>query len=363
MSSPFAVDDASPQFARSPAHGGLAEEQLARAERSTQLASLQPSESVGLGGTFIHASEFPLPGSDRGASFPVDTVYEVNSAALDAAFANFGERYDFLPGLYTRLYEIKSRNVWPSSGEFANNAEQSPAVTRDFFLMRAEEATSLSPSSRASLGIHAAVASDVEELAASASAAVSIGSQEGRTAVVDPKTFALAGTSRGWTDSLQGLGNLGGEGLSLGSSPGETPGPLALSNAPLRGSLVLAALGLDATDVTTWSYPAVPNDTILISLESFRQEWFAWAPQVAPLLTEGVSMGVTALELGMRALTEPILDAGSPPHNVLYWVGISSWLLAGALAGETLRRRFPRLETSELSSLGGLPDLLRRDRA
>jgi hypothetical protein len=73
-------------------------------------------------------------------------------------------------------------------------------------------------------------------------------------------------------------------------------------------------------------------------------------------------MGVTALEVGVRALAEPILDAASSPHNVLYWVGISSSLLAGALACETVRRRFPQFQTYELCVFGGAPDPLPRDR-
>ena len=73
-------------------------------------------------------------------------------------------------------------------------------------------------------------------------------------------------------------------------------------------------------------------------------------------------MGVTALELGVRALAEPILDAGAPPHNVLYWVGISSSLLAGALACEAVRRRFPQFQIYELCVFGGPPDPLRGDR-
>jgi hypothetical protein len=62
-------------------------------------------------------------------------------------------------------------------------------------------------------------------------------------------------------------------------------------------------------------------------------------PQVAGLLTEGVSLGVATLECAAGVLTEPLLttDAGA-----LYWLGCSSWLLAAALACEGVRRCLPR---------------------
>ena len=365
-----AVDGTSPQLAHSPAHSGLVRlgEELVRGERPTQSASLKQSESSDSGGQFVPAIEFPLSGSDRGAIFSVGAVDAVNNAALDAAFTNFGERPDLLSLLDIRLYGIRSRDFSPSGSEFANNAEEGPTFVRDFFLMRAETALSAegssSPLARAYFGARGAMASDFQELAAFTSGTVSMGTQEGRIPVVELKTFVFVGTSRGWIDSSQGLSNFGWQGLSLGSSAGPTAGTLASFNVAYRGSPFLATVDWAPADVVTSDDPELPEDTslALASLNTIRQEWSTWAPQVAPLLTEGVSMGVTALELGMRALAEPILDATGPPHNVLYWVGISSWLLAGALACEAVRRRLPQLQTYELSVFGGPPDPLRGDR-
>jgi hypothetical protein len=214
-----------------------------------------------------------------------------------------------------------------------------------------------------------ALATDVQDVTAIATGALSTVNPDvraiGVVQTMDSRTLSISGANRGWADLSQGVGNFARAGLSLGSSLGPTVGVLAWTNSPSATTLLTASPGWDPEDVVTSAELEVLDDATLtaVSPNGIRQEWLASAPQVATLLTEGVSLGVTVLERAVGALAEPMLDAASAPHNVLYWVGVSSWVAAAALAGETLRRRFPQLQTSTLSLFGGSPDSLGGDSA
>jgi hypothetical protein len=77
-------------------------------------------------------------------------------------------------------------------------------------------------------------------------------------------------------------------------------------------------------------------------------------PQAAGLLTEGVTLGVTALERAVEALTEPLGSVDSGSAGALYWLGCSSWLVAAALACEAARRTLSRRPAGTLPRLANL---------
>ncbi len=60
-------------------------------------------------------------------------------------------------------------------------------------------------------------------------------------------------------------------------------------------------------------------------------------PRAAGPLTEGLLLGVGNLGRAVEALVDPTA-AGRDPTAGLYWLGVSSWLLAAALAWEAARR-------------------------
>jgi len=225
----------------------------------------------------------------------------------------------------------------------------------------AEEA--LSVASRAPVDVRTAVVSDVPDVPALVTGALPTGKQDGRAiGVVSPTDLrmpAFPGANR-WVDATQGVVSFTVAGLSLGSSLGQAVGVLAWSDSPSAASVWTATPALDPEDLATSAELELSDDAALIpdSADSLRAEWAASVPQVASLLTEGVTVGVTAIERAVLTLAEPILDAGSASHDVLYWVGVSTWFVAVALAGETLRRRFPQFQTSAPSLFGGPPDPL-----
>ncbi len=65
----------------------------------------------------------------------------------------------------------------------------------------------------------------------------------------------------------------------------------------------------------------------------------AGAPQTAGLLTDVVFSGLATLEQAIRNLIEPEPKADQPGAGLACWLGLSCWLLAGALALEVARRR------------------------
>ncbi|MCI0460532.1 MAG: hypothetical protein L0Z62_26560 [Gemmataceae bacterium] len=91
-------------------------------------------------------------------------------------------------------------------------------------------------------------------------------------------------------------------------------------------------------------------------MEKVSQTEPASAPQGASLLTEGVTWGATALERAVQALVEPMLDVEGKP-NTLYWLGVSSGIVAAALACEGVRRRFGHPATQEPAFAVGSSDL------
>jgi hypothetical protein len=88
-------------------------------------------------------------------------------------------------------------------------------------------------------------------------------------------------------------------------------------------------------------------------------EEFVATPEAAGLLANALSVGLTAVERAVRDLTEPQAEAYRSGAAILYWFGLSSWLLGGALAYEVVRRR----RTLALAGSGpaGGPDFLPED--
>jgi hypothetical protein len=346
------------------------------AEPLTHMALLRGGDVGDPGRQFsvplVPATEILPQYSDLAGSFSLGAKHDAGTAALDSAFADFGASHDFLPGGAFRFYESNPRSDWiPLSGGSATG--ESPPYFRPAFLMRlstgasAEETPSLS--FQVSFQVRSTIAADVQEVTALATGALSPGIQEGRApgavSTTGLRAPASPGVNRGWGDASQGSGNFGRASFLLGSSPGPAVGVLAWSDTSSGASQWTATPGVEPEDVVASAELEVVDDSTLtdVSPDGVRQEWLASAPQVATLLTEGVTLGVTTLERAVRALAEPMLDAGSAPHGVLYWVGVSSWLAAAALACESVRRRCPQLQTSAPSLLGGPPDPLGGDGA
>jgi hypothetical protein len=65
-------------------------------------------------------------------------------------------------------------------------------------------------------------------------------------------------------------------------------------------------------------------------------------PRAEGLLTEGILLAVTTLGRAAEALVEPVAGAEGGLSGGLYWLGISAWLLAAALACEGARRSLAR---------------------
>jgi hypothetical protein len=341
------------------------------------MALLRGSDVGDPGGLFtapiIPAIEFLRQYSDLAGSFAVGARHDAGATLLDAAFADFGASHDFLPGATARFYESNPRSAGIPSSDGIANTDGGPPVPRAPFLIRVaielSTGENLPPSPRSFFQGRSAIATDIQEVSALATGALSSVSQEGRATGImstpDLRALAFPGANRGWADASQASGYFGGASLSLGSSTGPMFGALAWSETPSGAGLLTATPGADPEDVVTSAELEVLDDTALIAIspEGARQEWPASVPQVATLLTEGVSLGVTALERAVRALAEPMLDAGGAPHDVLYWMGVSSWLVAAALAGETVRRRLPQFQTTVPSLFGGPQDPLGGDHA
>jgi hypothetical protein len=70
------------------------------------------------------------------------------------------------------------------------------------------------------------------------------------------------------------------------------------------------------------------------------------------LLVEGAALGVTAVGRAVGALVEPMLSAGSGSTDLLFWLGVSSWVAAAALACEGARRCWLRRPAQPAPALG-----------
>jgi hypothetical protein len=318
----------------------------------------------------IPAMEFLPHYSDLAGGFSVGARQGPGFAAMDAAFADFGAAHDFLLSA-PKFYESNVRSdLFPLSGGL-DNVDGSPPISRASFLIRISTGPSAEDGSLPGFRVAfqtraAAITTDIQDVTALPTGALStVNPPDGRTigvvSMTDLRALAFSGANRGWVDVSQVAGNFARTSLSLGASLGPTIGVLAWTNAPSGTSLLTASPGFDPEDVVASAELEVLDDASLtaVSPDGARREWLASAPQVATLLTEGVTLGVTALERAVGALAEPMLDAASAPHDVLYWVGVSSWVAAAALAAETVRRRFPQLQTSAPSLFGGSPDSLR----
>jgi len=69
----------------------------------------------------------------------------------------------------------------------------------------------------------------------------------------------------------------------------------------------------------------------------------AFRPQLAGLLGAEMAVDSGALERAVEALVMPMLETGA--GQALYWVSVSCWLLAVALACEAARRSWPQQVT------------------
>jgi hypothetical protein len=65
-------------------------------------------------------------------------------------------------------------------------------------------------------------------------------------------------------------------------------------------------------------------------------------PQAMSLLVESVDLGITVLERTVGTLVEPMVEAQTQSPDFLYWLGVSSWLLAATLAAERVRHHRKR---------------------
>jgi hypothetical protein len=153
------------------------------------------------------------------------------------------------------------------------------------------------------------------------------------------------------------------------------PEPLALSGYSLGSLMGSASAVMSSFVVRTWAgevtVPLLTGGRDAISepnplasrehgaLASADQDEHggeapAPLPQAAGLLTEGVTLGATALERAVEALTEPLGSVDSGSAGALYWLGCSSWLVAAALACEAARRTLPRRPADALPRLANL---------
>jgi hypothetical protein len=65
----------------------------------------------------------------------------------------------------------------------------------------------------------------------------------------------------------------------------------------------------------------------------------SFAAEAADVLTQALSVSLATFDRAMRDLTGAQGDAHQSGAAVLYWLGLSSWVVSGALAYEMLRRR------------------------
>jgi hypothetical protein len=109
---------------------------------------------------------------------------------------------------------------------------------------------------------------------------------------------------------------------------------------PSAGEVAAAVAGAARAAVESPGEPASPGGGLPSGNEDGRapNPEALTLPRAEGLLTQGVRLGVAALGDAAGALAEPLLAAEGASADVLYWLGLSSWLLAAALAGEGARR-------------------------
>jgi hypothetical protein len=112
---------------------------------------------------------------------------------------------------------------------------------------------------------------------------------------------------------------------------------------PRSGSGLRIREGMDGPEQMAFPQPKAPPGGVP-----------ALAPQAAGLLTDAVFSGLATLERAVQNLTEPVAGAAPSGAALLYWLGLSSWLVAGVLAWEAFRRC--RVAPAP-ALLGGEPDL------
>jgi hypothetical protein len=84
-------------------------------------------------------------------------------------------------------------------------------------------------------------------------------------------------------------------------------------------------------------------------------------PQGAGLLTAGMTLDIARLERAIQALVAPMVEEGS--KDLFYWLGLSSWLLAAALACEAARRRLGQRPPPSPTLLTARPEHAAEERA
>jgi hypothetical protein len=62
------------------------------------------------------------------------------------------------------------------------------------------------------------------------------------------------------------------------------------------------------------------------------------APQAAGLLTDFVPFDLAALEAGLQQFGGQLRGAGSQPHGLLFWAGVSCWAVAAAAVAHEVAR-------------------------
>jgi len=84
-------------------------------------------------------------------------------------------------------------------------------------------------------------------------------------------------------------------------------------------------------------------------------------PQGASLLTAGMTLDIARLERAIQALVAPMVEEGS--KDLFYWLGLSSWLVAAALACEAARRRLGQRPPPSPTLLTARPEHAAEERA
>jgi len=85
------------------------------------------------------------------------------------------------------------------------------------------------------------------------------------------------------------------------------------------------------------------------------------SPQGASLLTAGMTLDIARLERAIQALVAPMVEEGS--KDLFYWLGLSSWLVAAALACEAARRRLGQRPPPSPTLLTARPEHAAEERA
>jgi hypothetical protein len=126
------------------------------------------------------------------------------------------------------------------------------------------------------------------------------------------------------------------------------PAPVAPAFFVLRAAE--GACEVDASDPVSASAPAPGKSAAPGEGGPARENQARHGPRAEPppsplragLLTEGVTIDLAALGRAISGLVEPTQDGRGGASGTLAWLGLSSWLVAAALACEGARRAWAR---------------------